>query len=38
MDSPRGRIVLMRIGHEKGRHGLTEMTTHFDQVWGAWPA
>ena len=34
MDSPRGRIVLMRIGHEEGSTVSPEMTTHFDQCLG----
>ena len=34
MDSPRGRIVLMRIGHEDGSTVSPEMTTHFDQCLG----
>ena len=34
MDSPRGRIVLMRIGHEEGTKVSPEMTTHFDQCLG----
>jgi glycolate oxidase iron-sulfur subunit len=34
MDSPRGRIVLMRIGHEEGEDVSQEMTTHFDRCLG----
>ncbi|MEA2228644.1 MAG: glycolate oxidase iron-sulfur subunit, partial [Solirubrobacteraceae bacterium] len=34
MDSPRGRIVLMRIGHEDGSEISDEMVTHFDQCLG----
>ena len=34
MDSPRGRIVLMRVGHEEGSRVSPEMTTHFDQCLG----
>ena len=34
MDSPRGRIVLMRIGHEEGNDLSQEMTTHFDRCLG----
>ena len=34
MDSPRGRIVLMRIGHEEGSEVSPEMTTHFDRCLG----
>ncbi len=34
MDSPRGRIVLMRIGHEEGSEVSTEMTTHLDRCLG----
>ena len=34
MDSPRGRILLMRIGHEEGSTISPEMTTHFDQCLG----
>ncbi len=34
MDSPRGRILLMRIGHEEGSKISSEMTTHFDQCLG----
>jgi glycolate oxidase iron-sulfur subunit len=33
-DSPRGRIVLMRIGHEPGERLGLEMQTHFDQCLG----
>ena len=34
MDSPRGRILLMRIGHEEGEEVSSEMTTHFDRCLG----
>jgi len=34
MDSPRGRILLMRIGHEAGEEVSPEMTTHFDNCLG----
>jgi glycolate oxidase iron-sulfur subunit len=34
MDSPRGRIVLMRIGHEPGATLSTDMRTHFDRCLG----
>ena len=34
MDSPRGRIVLMRIGHEEGSDLSPEMTTHLDRCLG----
>ena len=34
MDSPRGRIVLMRIGHEDGAEVSDEMVTHFDRCLG----
>ena len=34
MDSPRGRILLMRIGHEEGERVSAEMTTHFDRCLG----
>jgi len=34
MDSPRGRIVLMRIGHEDGAELSDEMVTHFDRCLG----
>jgi len=34
MDSPRGRIVLMRVGHEDGAEVSTEMATHFDRCLG----
>ena len=34
MDSPRGRIVLMRIGHEEGSEMSAEMVTHFDRCLG----
>ena len=34
MDSPRGRIVLMRIGHEEGTQVSPEMTTHLDRCLG----
>ena len=34
MDSPRGRIVLMKIGHEAEQEISSEMTTHFDRCLG----
>src|SRR3954452_24947911 len=34
MDSPRGRIVLMRVGHEDGAEVSDEMVTHFDRCLG----
>jgi glycolate oxidase iron-sulfur subunit len=34
MDSPRGRIVLMGIGHEEGTEVSAEMTTHLDRCLG----
>ena len=34
MDSPRGRILLMRVGHEVGSHISPEMVTHFDRCLG----
>src|SRR5919206_2725477 len=34
MDSPRGRILLMRIGHEEGETVSPEMTTHLDRCLG----
>ena len=34
MDSPRGRIVLMRIGHEEASEISPEMVTHFDRCLG----
>ena len=34
MDSPRGRIVLMRVGHEEDSEVSEEMTTHFDRCLG----
>ena len=34
MDSPRGRIVLMRVGHEEGSEVSPEMVTHFDRCLG----
>ena len=34
MDSPRGRIVLMRVGHEPGSTISREMTTHLDRCLG----
>jgi len=34
MDSPRGRIVLMRVGHEPGTEVSPEMRTHFDRCLG----
>jgi glycolate oxidase iron-sulfur subunit len=34
MDSPRGRILLMRIGHEAGADVSAEMLTHFDRCLG----
>jgi glycolate oxidase iron-sulfur subunit len=33
-DSPRGRIVLMRVGHEEGAEISPEMVTHFDRCLG----
>jgi glycolate oxidase iron-sulfur subunit len=33
-DSPRGRIVLMRVGHEDGAEISPEMVTHFDRCLG----
>ena len=33
-DSPRGRIVLMRIGHDEGAEVSPEMTEHFDNCLG----
>src|SRR5919107_5240157 len=33
-DSPRGRILLMRIGHEEGSEISPEMVTHFDRCLG----
>ena len=34
MDSPRGRFVLMRVGHEEGAEISPEMVTHFDRCLG----
>ena len=34
MDSPRGRIVLMRVGHEDGEEISPEMVTHMDRCLG----
>jgi glycolate oxidase iron-sulfur subunit len=34
MDSPRGRILLMRIGHEEGAEISPEMVMHFDRCLG----
>ena len=34
MDSPRGRILLMRVGHEEGSEVSAEMTEHFDNCLG----
>jgi glycolate oxidase iron-sulfur subunit len=34
MDSPRGRIVLMRIGHDEAAEVSDEMVTHFDRCLG----
>ena len=34
MDSPRGRIVLMRVGHEEGQEVSGEMVTHMDRCLG----
>ena len=34
MDSPRGRIVLMRVGNEEGSDASDEMRTHFDRCLG----
>jgi len=33
-DSPRGRIVLMRIGHDEGAEVSPQMTEHFDNCLG----
>jgi glycolate oxidase iron-sulfur subunit len=33
-DSPRGRILLMRVGHEEGSEVSSEMTTHIDRCLG----
>ena len=33
-DSPRGRILLMRIGHEEGTEVSSEMTEHLDRCLG----
>src|SRR3954471_14730870 len=34
MDSPRGRIVLMRAGHEPGQRPTPELRLHFDRCLG----
>jgi glycolate oxidase iron-sulfur subunit len=34
MDSPRGRILLMRVGHEDGERISLPMLTHFDRCLG----
>ena len=34
MDSPRGRIVLMRVGNEEGSNASDQMRTHFDRCLG----
>jgi glycolate oxidase iron-sulfur subunit len=34
MDSPRGRVLLMRVGHEEGGEVSQEMRTHFDRCLG----
>jgi glycolate oxidase iron-sulfur subunit len=34
MDSPRGRIVLMRVGNEEGSHASGEMRVHLDRCLG----
>ena len=34
MDTPRGRIVLMRVGHEEGSTVSPEMTMHLDRCLG----
>jgi glycolate oxidase iron-sulfur subunit len=34
MDSPRGRIVLMRVGHEEGAEVSAEIVTHMDRCLG----
>jgi glycolate dehydrogenase iron-sulfur subunit len=34
MDSPRGRILLMRVGHEEGAEISPQMVTHFDRCLG----
>src|SRR4051794_8295292 len=33
-DSPRGRIVLMRVGHDEGSEVSPQMTEHFDNCLG----
>src|SRR3954467_3008652 len=33
-DSPRGRILLMRVGHEEGSEISPQMVTHFDRCLG----
>jgi glycolate oxidase iron-sulfur subunit len=33
-DSPRGRIVLMKVGHEQGNEVSPQMTEHFDSCLG----
>ena len=33
-DSPRGRIVLMRVGNEEGSHASSEMRVHLDRCLG----
>jgi glycolate oxidase iron-sulfur subunit len=33
-DSPRGRILLMRVGHEEGEHVSEAMTLHLDRCLG----
>ncbi|HET9125679.1 MAG TPA: (Fe-S)-binding protein [Solirubrobacteraceae bacterium] len=34
MDSPRGRVLLMRVGHEEGESISEEMVHHFDRCLG----
>ena len=34
MDSPRGRILLMRVGHEEGASSRPRCVTHFDRCLG----
>jgi glycolate oxidase iron-sulfur subunit len=34
MDSPRGRIVLMRVGNEEGSHASDQMRVHLDRCLG----
>ncbi len=38
MDSPRGRIALMKLGHDEATELSDAMVSHFDSCLGAWRA